>query len=227
MHTPDDRIEQLMAASAAGDLTPREQDELRRLALAHPWIDDEVERLREVAARVAAADAEWQEVSVTDALRARILGDIPARTPPALRSRRPWVPPLVGAACLVLGLAIGAGVPALTALPPTGPPGTLGAYEPLAVTEQSGLDVDVDADLVAHTWGTEAVIDATGLTVGSTYRVVFIADDGTEFPAGEMLGSAVAIHCRLNAAVLREEAVRLEIRDAGSTVVASADLPGV
>lgn len=75
--------------------------------------------------------------------------------------------------------------------------------------------------------GTEAVIDAEGLTVGATYRVVFIGGDGTEFPAGEMLGSEVAIHCRLNAAVLREDTVRVEIRDATSGVVASADLPEI
>ncbi|GAA1915984.1 hypothetical protein GCM10009775_05560 [Microbacterium aoyamense] len=225
MHTPADRIEELIAASVAGDLTPHEQDELRRLALDHPWIEDELARLREVAVRVQAADIEWDDVVVTQSLRERVLGDIPARAPTSLRSRRPWATALVGAACLVLGLALGAGIPALGALPPTGPPGTLGAYEPIAVAEETGLDID--ADLVAHTWGTEAVLDIEGLTAGATYRVVFIGADGAEFPAGEMLGSTVAIHCRLNAAVLREETVRLEIRDAGSVVVASSDLPDV
>lgn len=223
MHTPDDRIEELVAAAVAGDRSPREEDELRRLAAAHPWVDVEIERLRAIAARVEDADVAWIDAPVTAALRERILGEIAAPAVGPARPRRVWVSPLIGAACLAVGLALGAGLPALSSLPPSGPPGTLGAYEQVAVAANDG--VRVETDLVAHTWGTEAVIDATGLTVGAIYRVVFIAEDGTEFPAGEMLGSPVAIHCRLNAAVLREETVRLEIRDASSAVVASADLP--
>lgn len=223
MHASDDRIEELIAAAVADQLTPGEGDELRALAHEHPWIDVEIERLRDVAGRVGAVEDPWRDAVVTQALRERILGDVPVRQErPA--ARRAWVPPLVGAACLTVGLAVGAGIPALTSLPPSGPPGTLGAYEPIAVDDEV-RGVEVDAELVAHTWGTEAVLDVTGLDVGSVYRVVFLGEDGTEFPAGEMLGSEVAIHCRLNASVLREDTVRFEIRDAGSGVVASADLP--
>ncbi|MGC5225474.1 hypothetical protein ACPW96_23155, partial [Micromonospora sp. DT81.3] len=139
-------------------------------------------------------------------------------------NRRPWLTPLMGAACLLIGLAIGFGTPALTSIAPSGPPGTLGAIEPIDVRD-AVAGVQVDAELVAHTWGTEAVLDATGLDIGATYTVVFIATDGTQFPAGQMLGSQVPIHCRVNAAVLREDALRLEIRDADATLVAHADLP--
>lgn len=223
MHTPDDRIEELIAAAVAGDLSAAEGEELRRLSQAHPWIEVEIDRLRDVAARVGDAHPGWTDTVVTEALRERILGGIPAQAAPVVRLRRPWLRPLIGAACLVVGLAIGAAVPAVTSLPPSGPPGTLGAHEPLVIEEESGIDLE--ADLVAHTWGTEAILDVRGLTVDATYRVVFIGEDGAEYSAGEMLGSSVPIHCRLNAAVLREQAVRMEIRDDTSTVIASADLP--
>lgn len=225
MPTPDDRIEELVAAAVAGDLTPAEKDELQRLSALHPWIEPEIERLRDVATRVVDTGREWNDPVVTEALRERILGGIPVHATPPARPRRSWMPPVVGAACLAVGLVIGAAIPTLTSQPPSGPPGTLGAYEQLMVDEESGINVE--ADLVAHTWGTEAVLDVTGLVIGATYQVVFIDENGVEYAAGEMLGSSVPIHCRLNAAVMRDQTVRMEIRDVTSTVIASVDLPHV
>lgn len=231
MHSPDERVESLIAAAIAGELTPLEQDELARLRLDHPWIDAEIARLGAISDRLTDADITWRTPVVSSSLRERTLGDLPSTSgearPPreAARTRqRGWVTPLLAAACLLVGLVIGAGVPALTSTPPSGPPGTLGAVEPIELgAVEAG--VDVEADLVAHTWGTEAVLDVTGLEAGETYAVVFIGADGTEFSAGEMLGSAVAIHCRLNAAVLRQDAARLEIRGDGAEVIAAAVLP--
>lgn len=225
MRTPDERIEELIAAAVAGELSELESGELAQLAQVHPWIPDEVARLRDVAERAERAGIEWEDPIVTAALRERVLGEIPAEPVEESRRRRPWGVLLLGAACLTIGLGIGAALPGVLSSPPSGPPGTLGAYEPLVVTESAGIAVD--ADLVAHTWGTEAVLDLEGLIVGETYRVVFVGEDGTEFPAGEMRGSEVPIHCRLNAAVLREQTVRLEVRTDESIVIASADLPRV
>lgn len=233
MSTPDERIEELIAAAVAGELTPGENDEFARLRAEHPWIDDELRSLRSIGDRVHAADVEWTDAAATEALRARIVGiPIPSDRPSAsaapvverIPARRRWMTPVLAAACLVVGVAIGIGTPALLTTTPTGPPGTLGAVEPLDVRDES-VGLRVDAELVAHTWGTEAVLDVTGLAVGETYSVVFIGADGTEFSAGEMLGSTVEIHCRLNAAVLREDAVRLEIRNEDATPVALAELP--
>ncbi|WP_413320670.1 hypothetical protein AA0Z99_06725 [Agrococcus sp. 1P02AA] len=141
------------------------------------------------------------------------------------RRGRAWVP-LLAAACLAVGIGVGAVLPPLLAPTPSGPPGTLGAIEAVEVRDdlQDGV---VEAEIVAHTWGTEAILDAEGLDVGATYDVVLIGTDGTEFSAGAMLGSEVRIHCRVNAAVLREDVVRLEIRGEDAGVVAVADLPNV
>ncbi|MDN3495241.1 hypothetical protein QL996_04825 [Planococcus sp. APC 4015] len=229
MSTPDERIEELIAAAVAGALTPSERDELDRLRARHPWIEDEIASLGRLAERLHDSDAGWETPVLTDDLRARVVGGLPAGLPVAapaepVRTHRRWLTPTLAAACLALGLAIGIGVPALSSLPPTGPPGTLGALESLVVSDRVE-GVAVEADLVAHTWGTEAVLDVTGLDVGETYSVVFVSADGTEFSAGQMLGSAVAIHCRLNAAVMRQDAARLEIRDADANPVALAELP--
>lgn len=56
---------------------------------------------------------------------------------------------------------------------------------------------------------------------------MFVGVDGTEFSAGEVLGSDVPIVCRMNAAVLRGDAARMELRDTGDAVIAHAELPAV
>lgn len=236
MHTPDDRIAELIAAALAGELSPTEAAEFDRLRRDHPWIDDELRDLGVVSDRLSRGDVTWTTPRDVDAMRARIFSALPtadeaAATAPAARTvapeRRPrrWLAPMLAAACLVIGVGIGLGVPGLTApQPPSGPPGTLGAVEAIQVNDDI-TGVDVDAELVAHTWGTEAILEATGLDVGATYAVVFIGADGAEFSAGEILGSEVPIICRMNAAVMREDTVRFEVRDAGASVVAHADLP--
>ncbi|TQJ30893.1 hypothetical protein [Microbacterium sp. SLBN-146] len=239
MNTPDDRIAELIAAALAGELTPSESAEFDRLRRDHPRIDDELRELGIVSDRLRRGDVVWTTPRDADALRERVLSSLPAVDAPAIDARagaapvtvtpvrprpRRWITPLVGAACLAAGLVIGLGVPGLTNQPPSGPPGTLGAVEPLQVRDD--LDgIDVEAELVAHTWGTEAILEATGLDVGATYAVVFIGADGSEFSAGEILGSEVPILCRMNAAVMRGDTVRFELRDAAAEVIAHADLP--
>lgn len=236
MRTPDDRWAELCAAALAGELSPAETvefDELRR----DPRRADEYEGLREITARLRQGDLAWTPPRDDSDLEARITASIaraegettegPRVVEAARRPRRPWLVPTVAAACLLGGLVIGANGAALVQPSvPSGPPGTLGAVEQLAVTDDDA-GVDVDAQVVAHTWGTEAYLEATGLNVGATYELVFVGADGTEFSAGEVLGSEVPIVCRMNAAVPRSETVRLELRDTQRSVVAHADLPSV
>lgn len=240
MQSSDERLWELIAAAVAGDLNDEEHVELDEARRTHPWIDDEIASLSAVAARVAVSDVAWDDVTPDEALRRRVAGApttdaadeeaLRHSTPVAQTSgagrRRRWVAPLIAAACLVVGIAIGLGATALTSIPPSGPPGTLGAVEPIDLSDDLA-GAHFDADIVAHTWGTETLIQATGLSVGTTYSVVLVGADGSEFSAGEMLGSTVPIDCRLNAAVLRQDVASVEIRTADGGTVATADLPAV
>lgn len=257
MDNSDDRVSELIAAAVAGELSAADAVELDALRRSHPWIDDEIASLSALVLRLDAAEVTWSEASSEassdTSLRDRITAGIaseelaseelasaqpsPASAPPArvpapvaspVRRRSPrWAALMLGAAaCIGIGVGAGIIVPAALSAPPSGPPGTLGAVEHIDVRDESA-GTAIDADLVAHTWGTEAVVDASGLDVGATYAIVFIGTDGSEFSAGEMLGSSVAIHCRVNAAVLREDVARLEIRDAAGDPVAAAELPNV
>lgn len=108
--------------------------------------------------------------------------------------------------------------------PPEGPPGTYGVVEDITFTGQPG-EVTVEGDLIAHTWGTETVLEIDGLRPGESFTVVLIAEDGEEFASGTFFGSEVLIECRMNAAVMRDEVERVEITDDDGGVIASADLP--
>lgn len=236
MRTPDDRWAELVAAALAGELTPAESAEFEGLRRADRARAEEFAALEEVAGRLRQGDLGWTTPREAGDLFERIETSLDRGDPTAVGSapevplaRRPrrWVVPLVGAACLAAGLLVGAnGASAFRAPAPLGPPGTLGAVEQIEVSDDVG-GIDVSAEVVAHTWGTEAYLEASGLDVGATYELVFVGEDGTEFTAGEVLGSAVPIVCRMNAAVLRGDAARMELRDTGDAVVAHAELPAV
>ncbi|MCT2087621.1 hypothetical protein M3D75_16025 [Microbacterium enclense] len=237
MRTPDDRWAELVAAALAGELSAAETAEFDELRRSDPRRAEEFASLQGVAQRLRHGDVTWVAPRDTSDLEDRIVASIEKEgaavaTPSAdggtgARRRRAWVTPLVAAACLVIGIVVGvntAGV--FTPTTPAGPLGTLGALEQIQVSDDTA-GVDVDAQLVAHTWGTEAYLEARGLDVGRTYELVFVGADGEEFTAGEVLGSEVPIVCRMNAAVLRGDTVRMELRDGPDVVVAHADLPRV
>ena len=234
MRTPDDRWAELVAAALAGELDAREASEFAELRDSDPARAREYAELEQVVLRLRQGDLAWTAPRDVDDLGARIEAAVPRDEPQTAaakaaigpRASRRWLPPVAAAACLVLGLVVGLNAPGLLSPVPVGPPGTLGAVEPVDVNEDIG-GVEVDADVVAHTWGTEAYLEARGLRVGATYELVFVGGDGSEFSAGEILGSEVPIVCRMNAAVLRDDAVRMELRDSVRTVVAHADLPAV
>jgi len=82
-----------------------------------------------------------------------------------------------------------------------------------------------DADLVAHSWGVEVKLVATGLEDGGAYRLEVLGRNGDRFPAGAFLGTGdKPLRCNLNAAVLREDAASFQVRDAAGQVVLRADL---
>jgi hypothetical protein len=239
--TPDRRAE-LIAAALASDLSPDEAAELDVLRAADPKVDAEIVELGGVVARLAPVGT-WQDAATDDALRHRVesaLADEEAggasaapadQAAPVLalrprRSRRAALAVLGAAACVAVG--VGGGVLATTVrdAPVAGPPGTLGAVEQVAFAgEPSG--VAVDGDLVAHTWGTETVLTVDGLPVGDAFSVVVVDDEGVEHESGTFLGTDVTIDCRLNAAVLREHVVAVEVRGADGADIATATVPAV
>lgn len=147
------------------------------------------------------------------------------------------------AACVAVGVAGTLGVQAilgtdpagtdpsepadgLVAVEPLGPPGELGSQEQVSFSDP-GTGVDVEGALVAHTWGTETVLEIDGLAVGDAFTVVLIGTDGQEIESGSFLGAEVPVDCRMNGAVLREDVERLEIRDDAGLAVTAAALPEV
>ena len=144
--------------------------------------------------------------------------------PPAARRPRRVLAGCAAAAGLLVAGALGGSVitDALDA-PPSGPAGTLGAVEELSFSS-SPAGALVDAALVAHTWGTETVLEVDGLDAGEAFEVVLVREDGTEYVSGAFLGSEQTITCTLNAAVLREDVVQLQIRDDSGAAVATSEV---
>ena len=86
--------------------------------------------------------------------------------------------------------------------------------------------VEAEAGLIDHTWGTETVLVASGLEDGETYSVTLRDEDGGSVPSGAFIGTGdKPLECRMNAALLREEATGLEVRTAEGDLVLEADLP--
>ena len=243
---PDRRAE-LIAAALAADLSPDEAAELDALRVVDPTVDDEIASLGGVVARLGPVGA-WQDATADAALGERVRSavardesvspaergapDEPASSAELVvplrprRSRRVALTVLGAAACVAVG--VGGGLLASTPRDAhvAGPPGTLGAVEHVAFAgEPSG--VAVDGDLVAHTWGTETVLTVDGLPTGQAFSVVVVDDTGAEHESGAFLGTDVTIDCRMNAAVLREHVVAVEVRGADGVEIATASVPSV
>ncbi|HEV8044589.1 MAG TPA: zf-HC2 domain-containing protein [Rubrobacter sp.] len=102
----------------------------------------------------------------------------------------------------------------------TGPP-----LEPVAFSE-TPPGVEAEANLIDHTWGTETILVVSGLEDGKTYRLTLRNEDGEAVPSGAFIGTGdQPVECRMNAALLREEATGLEVRTTEGDLVLEADLP--
>jgi hypothetical protein len=70
------------------------------------------------------------------------------------------------------------------------------------------------AELIAHTWGVETILRASGLDAGRCYRAVYTTRSGARRDAGGFLGVAGELTCRMNGAVLRDDCAAIEVLDA-------------
>lgn len=113
---------------------------------------------------------------------------------------------LLGGAAASIGALAGAGGFALTDEDPVAGPPT----ETVAVEVGDG-GVTASASLINHTWGTEYVLTADGLTAGRKYRVFFDTADGERLSAGSFIGVEKGLVCRMTASVLRKDLRRIEV----------------
>jgi hypothetical protein len=110
--------------------------------------------------------------------------------------------------------------------PPSGPPGTLGAVEQITFTEAPEGSA-IEASLVAHTWGTETLLEVDGVAVGETFEVILVSASGQELTSGTFFGTEQTVTCRMNAALLREDLARVLIEGSDGAVLASSEVPTV
>lgn len=221
-------VEQVRAITPASAEAPWIEQEppadLRARVLEAARADDDAER-GEPARRWDADDAvhgpdDGGREARDDGAQARDGQAAPERNAGTGRVR--WF--FIAAACFLAGVLVTVGTVTVMERPPSGPPGTLGAEEVVAF-ESVPADVEIEGVLIAHTWGTESVLQIEGLEVGAPYVVVLVDNAGREYDSGTFLGSEVRIDCAMNAAVMRHEVTRLEIRDDDGAVVAESDLP--
>ncbi|OZC76624.1 hypothetical protein CH251_07065 [Rhodococcus sp. 06-462-5] len=238
MSASPDRRAELIAAAVGDDLDDAEASELRELAAADPTIDTEIAELRAMTDILGhhGPSEPWLEPATPPDLRERILvatGHSPRQRSGSQRFGMQRRSAGLAAAAAIVGVVVGSGVvlgvdayrePANPPTAITGPPGTLGAYEEIAFTT-TAPSVDIEGGLVAHTWGTETVLEMDGISDRGPYEVVLVDRTGVERPSGTFLGSDITIECRMNAAVLRQDVTDIEIRTSGGAVLARAQLP--
>lgn len=251
MAEQETRREELIAAALAGELTAAERQEFAGASARDPSMVADLAELRATAAQLDAAQLTWREEEASPDLAERIVAvtssDLPDaadraaagqapvvagpghRSTSAVAARTRWPAPLilaVAATLLVVGAFGGQLIRSAVDAPPSGPPGTLGAVEQITFT-QASEDSVIEASLVAHTWGTETVLEVDGVAVGETFEVVLVSADGQELTSGTFFGTEQTVTCRMNAALLREDLVRVLIERSDGTVLASSDVPAV
>lgn len=152
-----------------------------------------------------------------DRVSAAVAADARRGARPAGAARRAGallVAAAVGAV-LTLGVTRLVAEPAAPAVPLEAVPVVVGAPGVVA-----------SAGLVPHTWGVEVKLTASGFTAGDRYRVVVLGPDGTQFPAGEFVGTGErTMRCNLNSSVLRERASGFEVLGDDGRVLVRSSFP--
>lgn len=191
---PPDDVQQLEAHLAGCDRCRTELQQIRPVAAA----------LREVD-----VDAVSDTEEAPAALRVRVFNRLDKER--QLQRRNELARRLTAAAAVIALLGIGS----LLRQPVAGPP-----LEPVALQVNDDAVV-AEADLINHTWGTEVILEATGLGAGEEYELTFDTTDGQRVAGGTFIGvGARPLECRMNGAVLREDAQGFTVTDSdGQTVI--------
>ncbi|MGH3932218.1 MAG: anti-sigma factor family protein [Pseudonocardiaceae bacterium] len=182
----------------------------------------EVDALLPVAAALRTVDPDWLEEAppVPPPLSPAVLHEVRSgrRAPAASgRSRRALLLTAAAGVATVaaaggIGYRMGVGTRAL----PAGEPTPVRAMVP---------QIRATANLVAHTWGMEVKLTATGFALGEAYRVSVTDQAGRTVNAGEFIGTGDAeMRCNLNSSVLRADAASFQVRNPAGDVVLTAAL---
>jgi Putative zinc-finger len=208
-----------VGAFLLGKLDEGERTDLQTHLSSCPVCQAEVRELEPVVAALADAapdridDDPSPPGDLEELTLAPILGDVHRAR--RRRRRLQWSALAAAAICVVaIGLAgfVGLLEPAVALV------------EPVPFTVAPGMEVD--GHLIAHAWGTEIRLVLSGLRDGQTYKVTLVSKDGERVNAGTFIGIGdKPLRCTFNAALLRKEADRLEVRTAGGELVSFAKLP--
>ncbi len=149
-----------------------------------------------------------------DAVLARVAG---SRRDERRRATR-WQAGFAGTAAVAV---LASGVVTAAALQRSDPAGP--TVEAVSVSAAAG--VQASAGLVAHTWGVEITLRATGFAQGQAYRVEVVGRDGRTRSAGAFVGTGTrTMTCNLNSSVLRADAASFAVLDELGATVLSATL---
>ena len=98
------------------------------------------------------------------------------------------------------------------------------ALEPLSFSVAPGMEVE--GHLIEHARGTEIRLEVSGSQDGQTHRVTLVTEDEERVDSGTFIGIGEGtLRGTFNAALLREDADRLEVRTPGGELVFFAELP--
>jgi len=191
-----------------------------------PVCQAEVRELEPVVAALADAapdridEEPWPPGDLEESTLAPILGKSHRAKRRGRRFRWSAVAAAAAICAVVIGLAGLAGF--------TGPLEPAFSLEPLESLSFDGAapSVEVEGNLIAHDWGTEIRLLVSETRYGQTYRVTLVSENEERVNAGTFIGIGdKPLRCTFNAALLRKDAARLEVRTPDGELVFFAKLP--
>jgi len=212
------RYREQVGAFLLGKLDEGERTAMQAHLNSCPACQAEVRELKPVVAALADAAPDridedpWPPEDLEESTLAPILGEIHR----ARRRRRRfrWSTLAAAAICVVaIGLAgfVGLLEPAV-------------ALEPLSFSVAPGMQVE--GHLIEHARGTEIRLDVSGSRDGQIHRVTLVSEDGERVNAGTFIGIGEGtLRGTFNAALVREDADKLEVRTPGGELMFFANLP--
>jgi hypothetical protein len=213
------RYQEQIGAFLLGKLDGVELTAMQTHLKSCPVCQAEVRELEPVVAALADASPDrideepWPPGDLEELTLAPILGEIyRARR---RRGRFQWsaLAPAAAICVVVIGLAgfVGLLEPAV-------------ALEPLSFSVARGMEVE--GHLIKHDRGTEIRLVVSGSRDGQTHRVTLVSKDGERVNSGTFIGIGdKTLRGTFNAALLRKDADRLEVRTPGGEPVFFAKLP--